>query len=340
MAAYPSPRDKEDDYTRRDAAGLRQAFLREHATRDAELRARLELLGIAVPGGLSPATSSSLLGAAQVPIARRRPVSCWSTAQHAGEFYVAAGDAPGDARAAVYNRRAMKLLSARRRRQDHGDRRPHAAGAVLPGRQRAGAVRPAAPPRQAAAATTSRTALMSRSRRLGEPDAVTRFAARLRDVAGQNLTGKATQGRHWTSRAPDRDTSLELRDRQEGSQINILQTRGKRVVAEATIPDSPLREGRARAASCCSARARVAPNLRGVRRRRNNPNGATLRERDHRDLRRHRRRATPANIGHVPVRRGSSTPSTRLPSSTTSATSSATSPATPATRSAVGIGEA
>ena len=68
-----------------------------------------------------------------------------------------------------------------------------------------------------------------------------RFNYTTGDAAGQNMTGKATQRAcAWilACYAGIRDFSLEanLATDKKSSQVNILRTRGKRVVAEATIP--------------------------------------------------------------------------------------------------------
>jgi len=68
-----------------------------------------------------------------------------------------------------------------------------------------------------------------------------RFNYTTGDAAGQNMTGKATQRAcAWIQEhyAGIRDFSLEanLATDKKSSQVNVLRTRGKRVVAEATIP--------------------------------------------------------------------------------------------------------
>ena len=95
----------------------------------------------------------------------------------------------------------------------------------------------------------------------------TRFNYTTGDAAGQNLTGKATQAAcQWILEHYPADRALlprgQLRDRQEGSQVNMLRTRGKRVVAEATIPDALFKEVM-RSSTALMFRARQVSNLGG-----------------------------------------------------------------------------
>jgi hydroxymethylglutaryl-CoA reductase (NADPH) len=70
-----------------------------------------------------------------------------------------------------------------------------------------------------------------------------RFDYTTGDAAGQNLTGKATQAAcRWISDLyPGIEQHLlesNFATDKKSSQVNMLRTRGKRVVAEATIPDA------------------------------------------------------------------------------------------------------
>jgi len=74
----------------------------------------------------------------------------------------------------------------------------------------------------------------------------TRFNYRTGDAAGQNLTGKATQAacRWIVERYPDIEQYFlesNFATDKKSSQVNMLRTRGKRVVAEAVIPDELFR---------------------------------------------------------------------------------------------------
>jgi hydroxymethylglutaryl-CoA reductase (NADPH) len=76
----------------------------------------------------------------------------------------------------------------------------------------------------------------------------TRFNYRTGDAAGQNLTGKATQAAcDWIQ--SNYEPGMEgyflepnFATDKKSSQVNMLRTRGKRVVAEATIPRDLIRE--------------------------------------------------------------------------------------------------
>ena len=75
----------------------------------------------------------------------------------------------------------------------------------------------------------------------------TRFNYTTGDAAGQNLTGKATQEacRWIQSQYPGIEHHFlesNFATDKKASQINVLRTRGKRIVAEATIPDALLRK--------------------------------------------------------------------------------------------------
>jgi hydroxymethylglutaryl-CoA reductase (NADPH) len=95
----------------------------------------------------------------------------------------------------------------------------------------------------------------------------TRFDYTTGDAAGQNLTGKATQAAcHWIK---DNYPGIEhyflesnFATDKKSSQVNMLRTRGKRVVAEATIPDALFREVM-RSSSEVMYRARQVSNLGG-----------------------------------------------------------------------------
>jgi hydroxymethylglutaryl-CoA reductase (NADPH) len=75
----------------------------------------------------------------------------------------------------------------------------------------------------------------------------TRFNFTTGDAAGQNLTGKATQAAcHWIVEHYPAIEQYFLESNfatdKKSSQVNMLHTRGKRVVAEATIPDELFRQ--------------------------------------------------------------------------------------------------
>ena len=70
----------------------------------------------------------------------------------------------------------------------------------------------------------------------------TRFDFTTGDAAGQNLTGKATAAAcAWINSSYEGISNFYLESNfatdKKSSQVNILRTRGKRVVAEATLPE-------------------------------------------------------------------------------------------------------
>ncbi len=74
-----------------------------------------------------------------------------------------------------------------------------------------------------------------------------RFNFTTGDAAGQNMVGKATQAAcEWIAARHDTITRWVLSGNidtdKKHSQMNVLHTRGKRVVAECTVPDALLRE--------------------------------------------------------------------------------------------------
>jgi hydroxymethylglutaryl-CoA reductase (NADPH) len=95
----------------------------------------------------------------------------------------------------------------------------------------------------------------------------TRFNYTTGDAAGQNLTGKATQAacRWIVAHYPDIEQFFlesNFATDKKSSQVNMLHTRGKRVIAEATIPDSLFRSVM-RSNTALMYRARQVSNLGG-----------------------------------------------------------------------------
>jgi hydroxymethylglutaryl-CoA reductase (NADPH) len=261
----PVPRDREDDYTRR-AADMRVEFLRERTGASLDQLSNYAFDPAEVAGNVE-----QFIGVAQVPVGVAGPLLV--NGEHAqGDFYVPLATAEGTL-VASYNR-GMKLL--------------HAAGGVTTTvvddrMQRAPCFlfRSAREAREfgawlrehfdevkAAAEATTRTGRLveieqySASRML-----FTRFDFTTGDAGGQNLTGKATQAacRWIVEHYPEiQQYFLEsnFATDKKTSQVNILHTRGKRVVAEATIPDVLLRDGMA-SSSEMLFRAREVANLGG-----------------------------------------------------------------------------
>jgi hydroxymethylglutaryl-CoA reductase (NADPH) len=241
MSRVPVPRDPAGDYTR-DAATLRRKFVEERTG------AKLEHVGsYSFDPSVLPGNIEQFAGVAQVPIGIAGPLLV--DGEHAqGEFYVPLATAEGTL-VASYNR-GMKLL--------------HAAGGVtttiLDDRmQRAPAfLFPSAREarefgawlqehfedvKAAAEATTRSGRLQDIEQYSASRILYTRFNYTTGDAAGQNLTGKATQAAcEWIVANHPAIEHYFLESNfatdKKSSQVNMLHTRGKRVVAEATIPDA------------------------------------------------------------------------------------------------------
>jgi hydroxymethylglutaryl-CoA reductase (NADPH) len=239
------PRDRENDYTGA-AAEARRAFLREQTGVGLEHVSHYSFDPLILPGNVEHFT-----GVAQVPIGIAGPLLV--NGEHAqGEFYVPLATSEGTL-VASYNR-GMKTL--------------HEAGGVTTtilddAMQRAPAfVFENAREARAfgewltdhfveikqAAETTTRT---GRLRRIEQYSAsrilFTRFDYTTGDAAGQNLTGKATAAAcAWITSNYEGITNFYLESNfatdKKSSQVNILHTRGKRVVAEVTLPAALIEE--------------------------------------------------------------------------------------------------
>ena len=261
----PVPRDKEDDYTR-DAAGLRQNFLQEKTGAQLEHVSSYSIDPAALAGNIE-----QFLGAAQVPIGVAGPLLV--DGEHAqGEFYVPLATAEGTL-VASYNR-GMKLLYAAGgvKTTVIDDRMQRAPCFLFASAREARAFSAWLDEhfdeiKAAAEATTRAGRLIEIEKYSASRMLFTRFDYTTGDAAGQNLTGKATQAAcHWIlEQRPDIEQYFlesNFATDKKSSQINILQTRGKRVVAEATIPDILLREGMG-SSSELLFRAREVANLGG-----------------------------------------------------------------------------
>jgi hydroxymethylglutaryl-CoA reductase (NADPH) len=239
----PVPRDREDDYSQA-AAGSRADFVQERTGVKLDHVSRYSF-----DPHLTQGNVEHLLGAAQVPIGLAGPLLV--NGEHAqGEFYVPMATTEGTL-VASYNR-GMRLL--------------HEAGGVTvtvvhDQMQRAPAFIFASA-REArdfgqwlrehfdeikavAETTTSSGRLVEIEQYPAARILYTRFNYTTGDAAGQNLTGKATQAAaRWivASYPGIEHYFLEgsMATDKKASQINMLRTRGKRVIAEATIPGAVL----------------------------------------------------------------------------------------------------
>jgi hydroxymethylglutaryl-CoA reductase (NADPH) len=238
------PRDRENDYTR-EAATRRRRFLEERTGASLE-----HVSSYSLDPGVLPGNVEHFTGVAQVPIGIAGPLLV--NGEHAqGEFYVPLATAEGTL-VASYNR-GMKLL------HEAGgvtvtvvdDRMQRAPAFVFPSAREAHAFCGWLDDhfdeiRAAAEATTRSGKLIEIERYSAGRMLYTRFNYTTGDAAGQNLTGKATQAAcDWILAHCDTIERYFLESNfatdKKSSQVNMLHTRGKRVIAEATIPDELFR---------------------------------------------------------------------------------------------------
>lgn len=237
-ARMPIPRNKADDYTR-EIAQTRRAFVQERTG------ASLEHVGsYSFDPSILPGNVENFSGAAQVPIGLAGPLKILG--EHAqGDFYVPLATSEGTL-VASYNR-GMRLLS------ECGGVKATVVEQLM---QRApvflfGDARQArafgewltenfAAVKEVAESTTSVGKLQNIGQYAVGPNRYTRFNYTTGDAAGQNMVGKATfaacewivknyphEIRYILSGSIDTDKKHSL--------INVLQTRGRRVVAEVVI---------------------------------------------------------------------------------------------------------
>ncbi|HEX8053708.1 MAG TPA: hypothetical protein VF517_12015, partial [Thermoleophilaceae bacterium] len=240
----PVPRDRENDYTR-EAAQQRADFVREKTGAELE-----HVTSYSFDPSILTGNVEQFVGVAQVPIGVAGPLLV--NGEHAqGEFYVPLATAEGTL-VASYNR-GMRLL--------------HEAGGVtttiMDDRMQRAPAFLFASARQArdfrdwidehfdeikaAAEATTRTGKLQDIERYSAGRMLyTRFNYTTGDAAGQNLTGKATAAAcAWIAANHPEIEHFFLESNfatdKKSSQVNMLNTRGKRVVAEAVIPDELIR---------------------------------------------------------------------------------------------------
>ena len=261
----PVPRDRENDYTR-DAARMRQEFLRERTGASLEHVSSYSFDPEVLPGNVE-----QFVGVAQVPIGVAGPLLV--DGEHAqGEFYVPLATAEGTL-VASYNR-GMKLLHAAGgvKTTVVDDRMQRAPASCSRARARRGTSASGSMEhfdeiKAAAEATTRSGKLLDIEQYSASRMLYTRFNYSTGDAAGQNLTGKATQAacRWILDHHPEiQQYFLEsnFATDKKSSQVNMLRTRGKRVVAEAVLPEALL-EGMMHASGDVLFRAREVANLGG-----------------------------------------------------------------------------
>src|SRR4051812_1883173 len=238
------PRDREDDYTN-EAARKRQEFARERTGVGLEHVSHYSL-----DPGIATGNIENFFGVAQVPMGLAGPLLV--NGQHAqGEFWVPMATAEGTL-VASYNR-GMRLVHeaggvTTTVMQDHMQRAPVF---IFPSAREARDFRSWLTEhfddiKAAAETTTSSGKLQDIETYSAARMLYTRFNYTTGDAAGQNMTGKATQAAcRWIMEHYQGIEHYFLEGAfatdKKSSQINMLRTRGKRVIAEATIPDALFR---------------------------------------------------------------------------------------------------
>ena len=261
----PVPRDRENDYTR-EAAAKRQEFVRERTGVQLE-----NVSSYSFDPGVLTGNVEQFLGAAQVPIGLAGPLLV--NGEHAqGEFYVPMATAEGTL-VASYNRGMRLLYEAggvtTTIMADHMQRAP--AFLFESARESRGFAEwldEHFDEIKAAAESTTRSGKLQEIEKYSAGRILyTRFNYTTGDAAGQNLTGKATQAAcKWiTEHCPPIERFFlesNFATDKKSSQINMLRTRGKRVIAEATVPNELFKKIM-RSDSELMYRARQVSNLGG-----------------------------------------------------------------------------
>src|SRR3954466_6784744 len=261
----PVPRDRENDYSD-DAAQRRRDFVREQTGVELEHGGTYSVDPATLTGNVE-----QFVGVAQVPVGLAGPLLV--NGEHAqGEFYVPLATAEGTL-VASYNR-GMRLLHeaggvTTTIMADHMQRAPaFLFASAREARAFAGWLDDHFDEIKAAAETTTRSGKLQDIERYSAGRILfTRFNYTTGDAAGQNLTGKATQAAcRWIK---DHHPAIEqyflesnFATDKKSSQVNVLRTRGKRVIAEATIPNE-LFHRIMRSDSRLMYRARQVSNLGG-----------------------------------------------------------------------------
>jgi hydroxymethylglutaryl-CoA reductase (NADPH) len=259
------PRDRDDDYTP-EAIEARQEFVRDRTGVELE-----HVPQYSFDPNLTAGNVEQFIGVAQVPIGLAGPLRV-NGEDADGDFYVPMATAEGTL-VASYNR-GMKLV-----REAGGvkttvmdDAMQRAPAFVFDSARESRAfgrwLEEHFDEIKAAAETTTKSGKLrdieqySASRIL-----YTRFNYTTGDAAGQNLSGKATAAAcAWITSNYEGIKHFFLESNfatdKKSSQVNMLRTRGKRVVAEATIPNE-LIEKHMRTTSEVMFRARQVSNLGG-----------------------------------------------------------------------------
>jgi hydroxymethylglutaryl-CoA reductase (NADPH) len=239
------PRSRENDYTAEAAAGRRE-FLRERTGVELE-----HVSECSFDPGIAQGNIENFIGVAEVPLGVAGPLLV--NGEHAqGEFYVPLATAEGTL-VASYNR-GMRLL-----RESGGvtttvmaDKMQRAPAFLFESAREAREFavwldEHFAEIKQIAESTTRAGRLQDIEKYSASRILFCRFNYATGDAAGQNLTGKATAvACEWIRANYPKLQHYFLESNfatdKKSSQVNMLNTRGKRVVAEATIPRHLIQE--------------------------------------------------------------------------------------------------
>src|SRR4051812_21999600 len=261
----PVPRDRENDYSP-EAVKARQDFVKEQTGVELRNVGSFSFDPDSVSGNVE-----QFVGVAQVPIGVAGPLLV--NGEHAqGEFYVPLATAEGTL-VASYNRGMRLLYEAGGVTTTIMDDRMQRAPAFLFDSAREARsfgewLRENFEHIKAAAETTTKSGKLIEIEQYTAGRMVyTRFDYTTGDAAGQNLTGKATAAAcAWIAgQRPEIDhffLESNFATDKKSSQVNMLHTRGKRVVAEAVIPNR-LFEEIMRSNTDLMYRARQVSNLGG-----------------------------------------------------------------------------
>ncbi|MEN8820352.1 MAG: hydroxymethylglutaryl-CoA reductase [Abyssibacter sp.] len=240
------PRNRDDDYSQ-DAARIRREFIHEQTGVELAHTGRYSFDPAAVKGNCE-----HFMGVAQVPLGVAGPVRV--NGEHAqGEFYVPMATAEGTL-VASYNR-GMRLTREAGGitvtvADDAMQRAPvFAFDNAQTAKRFGGWIKEQMPAiRAAAEATTSVGKLRDIEHYAAARFLYLRFNYTTGDAAGQNMCGKATHAAcQWilanTPCAVERfSLSGNMDTDKKPSQVNFLHSRGKRVIAECTVPDQLMRD--------------------------------------------------------------------------------------------------